>query len=168
MSFRMPTRGETYASSKLARQTDAPKYIVTDFDIYYAGAVLGLCARQRIPVENYDAEINRELTRTYPKDRLEIADTIAGMLVEAELTRQSIDPGNAKLILATIEEYLSSASQTRLTTAGHKLLDRYAAAGFRLLEERFGDDGFRYEEEFFVAYLGLLDEICSSTNTADS
>ena len=167
MSFRMPTRGETYASSKLARQTDAAKHIITDFDIYYAGAVLGLCARQRIPVENYDVEVDRELTRTYPKDRLEIADTIAGMLIEAELTRQSIDPGNAKLILATIEEYLSPTSQTRLTTAGHKLLDRYAAAGFRLLEERFGDDGFRYEEDFFVAYLGLLGEICRPSDATD-
>jgi len=160
MSFKMPKRGEAYAPNKLTRQTDAAKQIVKDFDIYYAGAVLGLCARQRIPAESYEAEIDRELTRSYPKDRLEIADTIAGMLIEAELTRQSIDPGNARLILATIEEYLSPASQTRLTTAGHRLLDRYAAAGFRLLEERFGDDGFSYEEDFLVAYLGLLDEIC--------
>lgn len=156
----MPKRGEAFASTKLARQTASAKQIVTDFDIYYAGAVLGLCARQRIPVESYEAEIDRELIRTYPRDRLEIADTIAGMLIEAELTRQSIDPGNARLILATIEEYLSSASQTRLSPAGHRLLDRYAAAGFRLLEERFGDDGFNYEEDFLVAYLGLLNEIC--------
>ena len=161
MSFRMPKRGEAFASGKLARLTNSDKQINLDFDIYYAGAILGLCARQRIPPEQYDDEIDRELTRTYPKERQEHAWTIAGLLVEAELSRQSIDPKNAELIVGTITEYLSSSSSTSLTQEGHKLLDRYAAAGLRLIEQRFMT--FDYEEEFLCAYLSLLDEVCCGT-----
>ena len=137
MSFRMPKKGEAFASSKLARLTSGDKHIILEFDIYYAGAVLGLCARQRIEPDKYDSEIGRELTRSYPKERQEHADTIAGMLIEAELSRQSIDPNNAEIIISTIDDYLSSNSPTRLTQEGHRLLDRYAAAGFRLMEERY-------------------------------
>ena len=162
MSFRMPKKGDNFAYDKLARLSRGEKRITTDFDIYYAGAILGLCARQRIAPAEYDDEIGRELTRTYPKDRQEQAGTIAGILVEAELSRQSIDPNNAAVILGIIDDYLSSTSPTRLTPDGHRLLDRYAAAGFRLMEERFMS--FDYEEEFLVAYLGLLDEVCSATS----
>ncbi|WP_298362770.1 hypothetical protein [uncultured Litoreibacter sp.] len=160
MSFRMPARGEVFAARKLTRLTQGEKRITIDFDVYYAGAVLGMCARKRISPEQYDAEIGRELTRTYPKERQENADTMAGMLIEAELSRQNIAPSNAAVILSTIDEYLSSSSQTRLTQEGHRLLDRYAAAGFMLLEERYME--FDYEEEFMVAYLSLLDEICET------
>ena len=159
----MPIKGEAFASNKLARLTRGEEHINLEFDIYYAGAILGLCARQRTTSKTYDSEIGRELTRTYPRDRQEHADTIAGMLIEAELSRQSIDPNNADVIISTIDEYLSSSSPTRLTQEGHRLLDRYAAAGFRLIEERY--IGFDYEEEFLAAYLNLLDEICNSTTT---
>ena len=159
MSFRMPKRGEAFASNALRRLTREEKRITLDFDIYYAGAVLGLSARERIDEDKYETEIDRELTRTYPKERGEHANTIAGMLVEAELSRQSIDPGNPSAIVRTIETYLTSDSQTRLTEEGHRLLDRYAAAGFRLIEERFAR--LDYEEEFLVAYLTLLDEVCN-------
>ena len=154
----MPKRGETFASNKLARLTNSDKQITLDFDIYYAGAILGLCSRQRIPPEQYDIEIGRELTRNFPRERRENAGTIAGMLIEAELARQSIDPNNADIIVGTIAELLSSGSQTRLTQEGHRLLDRYAAAGFKLMEDRFL--GFDYEEEFLCAYLNLLGEVC--------
>ena len=166
MSFRMPRRGEAFASGKLARLTQGEKHIKTEFDVYYAAAVLGLCSRERTPEESYDSEVGRELTRTYPRDRQEHAYTIAGMLIEAELSRQGIDPDNADVIINAINDYLSSSSQTRLTPEGHRLLDRYAAAGFRLIEERF--IGFDYEEEFLAAYLSLLDEILNSTATENA
>lgn len=166
MSFRMPKNGERFAYGKLARLTQGEKQINTEFDVYYAGAVLGLCSRERIPSDSYDREIGRELTRTYPRDRQEHADTIAGMLIEAELSRQGIDPDNADVIIKTIDDFLSANSSTRLSVEGHRLLDRYAAAGFRLIEERFM--GFDYEEEFLAAYLSLLDEVCNSAAAEDT
>ena len=159
MSFRMPERGERFSSSGLGRLTSDEKRIGLDFDIYYAGAMLGLCARERIDEDRYDVEIGREITRTYPKDRAEHAGIIAGMLIEAELSRQSIDPNNSDAIIRTIDAYLSAGDQSRLTEQGHRLLNRYAAAGFRLLEEHYTT--FDYEEEFVVAYLTLLDEVCN-------
>ena len=159
MSFRLPKDGEVYVPSKLSRMTRGEKLIVREFDIYYAGAMLGLCARERTSEEAYLAATGRELTRSYPREREEQRDTIAGMLIEAELARQDIEPGNAAVILGIVGDCLSYGSSTRLTQFGHQLLDRYAAGGFRLLRERYPSP-FTYEEDFLSGYLALLNEVC--------
>lgn len=97
--------------------------------------------------EDLEAE---EFTKVYPEAYRGQAEIIAGLLVDAELRRQEIQPEDRDSIEAEMVRLLDLKSSTRLSAEGDRLLNLYAAIGFEKLDGAIpSPDNL---EDFLVAY----------------
>lgn len=120
------------------------------FDAYYCCLLVGLDLRRHGREENLESA---EFLRVYPDQFRSQAELIAGLLVDAELSRQGILEDDRDSIEQEMVRLLDLKSATRLSAQGDRLLNLYAAAGFERLEDRMPAPN--NVEDFMVAYHGL-------------
>jgi hypothetical protein len=145
VSFVFP-KGAREFFEAVSKQREGPtKFIM--FDQYYCCLMAGLDLR-RI---GDDADVEGEVfLNAYPEDYRGQADIIAGLLIDAELDRRGIAQEDRTSIEREIVRLLNPTSATRLSEEGNKLLNLYAAAGFKLIQARImRPSGLA---EFIVAY----------------
>jgi hypothetical protein len=122
------------------------------FDAYYCCLLLGLDLRRLGEESQLEAE---KFIDSYPDSFKGQAELVAGLLVDAELNRLSIQPDDRVGIEREMVHLLDLTSSTRLSADGDKLLNRYAVSGFeRLREALLPPENL---EEFLVAYHDLWD-----------
>ena len=147
MSFIFPKHAREFFSSVDKQREGPTKFIM--FDQYYCCLMVGLDSRHL----GRDNELEGEVfVNAYPEDYRAQADIIAGLLVDAELERRDILPDDRASIEGEMVRLLNPTSPTRLSDEGTKLLNLYAAAGFRLVRDRMMPPASL--EEFMVAYHG--------------
>jgi len=147
MSFVFP-RGARDFFKQIEKQRDgAIKFIM--FDQFYCCLLAGLDVR-RIGTDD-DLE-NDPFLNGYPEDYRGQADIIGGLLIDAELDRKAIAPEDKGAIEREMVKLLDPTSPTRLSDEGDKLLNLYAAEGFKLIQDRvMPPTGI---DQFLVAYYG--------------
>ncbi|CAA2136849.1 hypothetical protein MBLL_00368 (plasmid) [Methylobacterium bullatum] len=155
MSFTLHARARSWFGIQdqraFARSLDpatreiAPRVLM--FDVYYCCLLLGLDGERYGRAEDLEAE---EFTKVYPEAYRGQAEIIAGLLVDAELRRQEIQPEDRDSIEAEMVRLLDLKSSTRLSAEGDRLLNLYAAIGFEKLDGAIpSPDNL---EDFLVAY----------------
>lgn len=117
------------------------------FDAYYTCALIGLDGRRQGRAEQLEPE---EFSKVYPDSFKGQAELIAGLLVEAELARQDIQPDDRASIEGEMVRLLDPRSSSRLSSEGDRLLNLYSAAGFEKIESILPPPDNL--EDFLVAY----------------
>jgi hypothetical protein len=157
MSFVFPKGARDFFKGIDKQREGAIKVIM--FDKYYCCLLAGLDVRQLAGEEDLESEV---FINAYPEDYRAQADIIAGLLIDAELDRKAIAAGDRASIELEMVKLLNPVSATRLSEEGNKLLNRYAAEGFRLIRDRMlAPTGI---EEFLVAYHNYWHANSSSSN----
>ncbi|WP_414463547.1 hypothetical protein [Hyphomicrobium sp. DY-1] len=146
MSFAFPKGARDFF--KGIDKQSGQKFIM--FDQYYCCLLVGLEGRQIGNEEDLEGE---PFIVAYPEDYRAQADIIAGLLIDAELDRKAIAPEDKASIEQEMVKLLNPTSATRLSDEGNRLLNLYAAEGFRLVHDRMMPPGSL--EEFLVAYHGF-------------
>lgn len=146
MSFKLPKNAGSFFRNLLAGGNNISRF-ETQFDAYYFCVMAGLNARQLGDLN----DVGEEFYRDYAQSFQPYADLIAGLLIDAELCRMRIDADDRSGIETVITGLLDPQSATRLSLEGHRLLDRYAAAGLTIVSEAFPTPPGSLEE-FFVFY----------------
>lgn len=103
------------------------------FDAYWASLVVGLLARKQGEAESIKGD---RFLAGYPDDYEPHAEYIAGLLVEAELATLHTENYTERQLERAISRLLKVSSPTRLSPDGLKLLNLYAAGGFKILADR--------------------------------
>lgn len=156
MSFIMPTGARDFFKLIESRR-EAPKFD-SMFDYYYLCLMIGLDSRL-LASEDSDLE-SAEFVKAYPADYHAQADLVAGLLIDAELDRKGINPEDRESIEQEMLRLLDLQSATRLSDEGMRLLNRYAAEGFKLLRDRVLQP--QNLEDFLVAYQSFWQEPSSA------
>lgn len=120
------------------------------FDQYYCCLLAGIESRRIGSEEDLEGE---PFINAYPEDYRVQADIIAGLLIDAELDRKAIALEDKASIEQEMVKLLNPTSATRLSEEGNRLLNLYAAEGFRLVHDRMMPPAGL--EEFLVAYHGF-------------
>lgn len=155
MSFTLHSRARTWFGIQdqrgFARTMDpatkdsTPRFLM--FDAYYSCLLLGLDGERHGRTEDLEAD---EFAKVYPEAYRGQAELIAGLLVDAELRRQEIEPEDRDSIESEMVRLLDLKSSTRLSADGDRLLNLYAAVGFEKLDAAMpAPDNL---EDFLVAY----------------
>lgn len=146
MSFHLPTDARVFFKSLIGtRESSATRFLM--FDAYYACLMVGLEARKLGTEEEIESE---SFLAEYPDAYASQSDIIAGLLIDAELERKGIDASDRASVEDEMIRLLNPASATRLSTAGDKLLDLYAAYGIRqILDKMLPPSSV---EDFLVGY----------------
>ena len=152
MSFHFPKDGRSFFKALLgARDSSAARFLM--FDAYYACLMVGLDARKL----GQDEEVEGEpFLPGYPEGFQSQSDILAGLLIDAELVRKAIDASDRASVEDEMIKLLDPASPTRLSAAGDKLLDLYAAFGMRVIQDKLLPPA--RVEDFLVAYRGFWGE----------
>lgn len=146
MSFHLPVDARSFFRSLIGtRESSATRFLM--FDAYYACLMIGLEARKLGSESEVESEV---FVAEYPDAYASQSDIIAGLLIDAELERKGIDAGDRASVEDEMIKLLNPASATRLSTAGDKLLDLYAAYGVRqILDKMLPPSSI---EDFLVGY----------------
>jgi hypothetical protein len=146
MSFHLPADARTFFRSFMGtHDSNATRFLM--FDAYYACLMIGLDARK---IGN-EAELESDVfVVEYPDAYVSQSDVIAGLLIDAELDRKGIDASDRASVEDEMIKLLNPASATRLSTAGNKLLDLYAAYGIRQVLDKMLPPST--VEDFLVGY----------------
>jgi hypothetical protein len=120
------------------------------FDKYYLCLMVGLDARRLGADEDLEAD---KFYDAYPVEYQGQADLIAGLLIDAELDRQGISSEDRSAIERQMLILLNPQSPTKLSDEGVKLLNRYAAAGFKIIRDQVIIPNSL--EDFLIAYRDL-------------
>ena len=147
MSFVFPKGGRAFFKAVEAPRDGAKKFLM--FDAFYCCALIGLDARRVGSDDELEGEV---FVNGYPEDFKGQADILAGLLIDAELDRKGIQPGDRASIEREMIKLINPTSATRLSEDGNKLLNQYAAHGFKLLRDHMMAPGTL--EEFLVAFHG--------------
>ena len=146
MSFHLPVDARSFFKSLIGtRESSATRFLM--FDAYYACLMVGLEARKLGSESEVEGEV---FVAEYPDAYASQSDIIAGLLIDAELERKGIDAGDRASVEDEMIKLLNPASATRLSTAGDKLLDLYAAYGVRQILDRMLPPSSI--EDFLVGY----------------
>ncbi|RON79115.1 hypothetical protein [Pseudomonas fluorescens] len=140
-----------FARSIEPKRELAPRFLL--FDAYYCCLLLGLDARHLGDEKNIEQE---KFLDSYPDSYKGQAELIAGLLVDAELTRREVASDNRTDIERVMVRLLDLTSSTRLSAEGDRLLNRYAASGFDRIRETITSP--ENLEDFLVAYYGIWKE----------
>jgi len=146
MAFQLPKESRDYFKHVLKRSDGGARFD-TLFDQYYFCLMIGL-DRKALASED-DLEPDRFIER-YPGDYQPQADIIAGLLINAELARKGIEKDDRASIEQEMLRILDSQSPSRLSDDGMKLLNLYAAYGFKAIREEITPP--QSLEEFLVWY----------------
>ncbi|WP_431470132.1 hypothetical protein [Sphingosinithalassobacter sp. LHW66-3] len=103
------------------------------FDAFWASLVVGLLARKQGDAESLKGD---RFLAAYPDDYEPFAEYIAGLLVEAELATLHTEDYTERQLERAISRLLKVSAPTRLSPDGLKLLNLYAAGGFKILADR--------------------------------
>ncbi|WP_316979539.1 hypothetical protein [Shumkonia mesophila] len=145
MSFVFPLGGRTFFKLVEAHRDGFTKFIM--FDAYYCCLMAGLDVRK---IGN-DGDLEGDVfVNGYPDDYKDQADILAGLLIDAELDRKGIKADDKASIENEMIQLVNPTSATRLSENGNKLLNLYAAAGFKILQDRMMPPASL--DEFIVAY----------------
>jgi len=156
VSFFLPTGVRSFFSfegqrafAKTPRRRDAtPRFLM--FDAYYFSLLLGLREGRLGDANRLEAQ---SFFDAYPDNYRAQAELIAGLLVDSELRRLQIGIGDRADIERQMVLLLDLTSTTRLSGHGDQLLNRYAVAGFDVLQDGImPPDNL---EDFLVAYHAL-------------
>ncbi|MCL6597497.1 MAG: hypothetical protein K6T81_02010 [Alicyclobacillus macrosporangiidus] len=146
MEFKHPKDAQSYF--RLMREKQWFQY---DFDAYYLCLMAGLHFRRLGKPEM----VGNAFIDHYPGAYVDAAQSIAGLLIDAELDRQQIlqtRDSIEKLIISLLD----LRSKTFLSDEGMNLLNRYAAGGLELIRDRIPPTPDM--EVFLVHYHNLLNE----------
>lgn len=146
MSFHLPSDARRFFGPLLkTHDAGATRFLM--FDAYYACLMIGLDARQLGSESELEGEV---FTVEYPEAYVPHSDVIAGLLIDAELQRKGIDATDRASVEDEMIKLLNPASATRLSAAGNRLLDLYAAYGTRQILDRMFSPAT--VEDFLVGY----------------
>ncbi|WP_097201853.1 hypothetical protein [Delftia acidovorans] len=146
MSFHLPVAARTFFKSLIGmRENSVTRFLL--FDAYYACLMIGLDARKLGSESEVESDI---FVAEYPEAYALQSDIIAGLLIDAELDRKGIDATDRASVEDEMIRLLNPASATRLSAAGDKLLDLYAAYGIRQILDRMLPPAA--VEDFLVGY----------------
>lgn len=120
-----------------------------DIDKYYACLMLGLRASE-LGREDDLAPSFLAAGAGYPDAYKPTADLIAGLLVDAEIRRNNINPNDRDEIERETVKLLQPRSALGLSNKGIELLNRYAARGFEYLRAELSSP--RSLEVFLLGY----------------
>lgn len=148
MSFIFPKGARDFFKGIDKQREGGHKFIM--FDQYYCCLLAGVESRRIGSEEDLEGE---PFINAYPEDYRSQADIIAGLLIDAELDRKAIASEDKASIEQEMVRLLNPTSPTRLSEEGNRLLNLYAAEGFRLVHDRMMPPASI--EEFLVAYHGF-------------
>jgi len=149
MSFVFPRNARGYFRAVDEGRAGAPRFD-SMFDEYYLCLMLGLDARRLGSDEDLESE---KFYDTYPKEFQSQADIIAGLLIDAELDRQGINSEDRASIEREMVRLLDPQSPVKLSDDGIRLLNQYAAAGFKMIRDQIIAP--HSLEDFLIAYHGV-------------
>lgn len=149
MSFVFPRNARTYFRSVDEARPGAPRFD-NMFDEYYLCLMVGLDARRLGTDEDMESD---KFYDSYPKDFQSQSDIIAGLLIDAELDRQGINSEDRASIEREMVRLLDPQSPIKLSEDGIRLLNQYAAAGFKIIRDKIIAP--HSLEDFLIAYHDL-------------
>jgi hypothetical protein len=156
MSFVFPRNARAYFRSVDDARPGTPRFD-SMFDEFYLCLMVGLDARRLGTDEDMESD---KFYDTYPKEFQSQADIIAGLLIDAELDRQGINPEDRASIEREMVRLLDPQSPVKLSDDGIRLLNQYAAAGFKMIRERIIAP--HSLEDFLIAYHDLWAEVSNA------
>ncbi len=146
MTLRRPKGMRDYFKEVQGR-TDAGARFESDFEQFYLCLMAGLEDGRLAPETDLEPA---EFTKDYTAPFQPFAPVLAGLLVDAQLRRQDI-PRNKESLQQEVSKLVDVGNtSTRLNTDATKLLSRYAARGFALIQATIPKP--RTLEDFLVAY----------------
>ncbi len=146
MTLRRPKGMRDYFRDVQGR-TDAGARFETDFEQFYLCLMVGLEDGRLAPESELEPA---EFTKDYPAPFQPFAPVLAGLLVDAQLRRQDIPRTKANLQSEVSKLIDAGNASSRLNTEATKLLSRYAARGFTIIQAAIPKP--RTLEDFLVAY----------------
>lgn len=146
MSFVFPKNARGYFRPVDEARSGAARFD-SMFDQYYLCLMMGLDARRLGGDEDMESD---KFYDTYPKEFQSQADIIAGLLIDAELDRQGIQPDDRASMEREMVRLLDPQSPVKLSEEGIRLLNRYAAAGFKVIRDQIIAP--HSLEDFLIAY----------------
>lgn len=139
---------KAFAKASEPRRDAAARFLM--FDAYYCCVLLGLDGRKLGDENKLEPD---KFFDGYPEAFKGQAELMAGLLVDAELSRLQVAPDDRRRIEEEMVRLLDLTSATRLSEGGDRLLNRYAVSGFeRLRDAMMQPDNL---EEFLVGYHAL-------------
>jgi hypothetical protein len=106
------------------------------FDMYYLCLLAGLAKTRLASLKDSDTA---ELVDYFPSEYAPRGKVVIALFLSRELARQSIGLGERKLLNEAIAALVDADSPSKLSTAGMKLVNEYAAGGLDVLKEWFDD-----------------------------
>lgn len=146
MSFHIPTRARKFF--QVVTERNQRKYLM--FDSWYICALIGLRERRLGSLEDVEGDA---FLPSYPDDYRLQADYIAGLLIDAEIERNRVDVSRKTDVEQQMILLLEPSQPTGLSVKGSELLNRYAAGGFEVIEDRMTAPA--NIEDLLVAYAGM-------------
>jgi hypothetical protein len=146
MTLRRPRGMKDYFRDVQGR-TDAGARFESDFEQFYLCLMVGLDDARLAPESDLEPA---EFTKDYTAPFQPFAPVIAGLLIDAQLRRQDIPRTKENLQLEVSKLVDVGNSSTRLNGEATKLLSRYAARGFAMIDKAIPRP--RTLEDFLVAY----------------
>ncbi len=148
MSLRLPNTAAEFF-------VHVPEYPLTgvrfmDIDKYFACLMLGLRAGELGREEDLATPTFLAYGAGYPDAYKPAADFVSGLLVDAEIRRNNINPNDRDQIEGETVKLLQPRSAMGLSEKGIDFLNRYAARGFEHLQAEMGAP--RSLEVFFLEY----------------
>jgi hypothetical protein len=147
MGFQLPKDSREYFKQVIKRADGGARFD-TLFDQYYFCLMIGLDRKVLSPED--ELEPDRFIER-YPGDYQPQADIVAGLLINAELERKGIEKDDRTSIEQEMLRVLDHQSPSRLSDEGMRLLNLYAAYGFKVIREEISSPP-QTLEEFLVFY----------------
>lgn len=127
MNFTLPSGARKFFAAIVTGRSDG--WLM--FDGWYVCALLGLDERR---LGAKDALESEPFLPEYPDAFKPHSDFIAGLLIDAELTRNDIDLTDKASVEREMILLLDPSRATGLSAKGIELLNRYAVAGFERLQ----------------------------------
>lgn len=128
MNFTLPTKARPFFRS--VGEQRSPRWLM--FDSWYVCMLVGVQARKLGAKDDLE---DAYFIDSYPEDFKPQADFIAGLLIDAELDRKGIDVTDKASVEREMILLLDPQRTTGLSDTGGELLNRYAVAGFAILDE---------------------------------
>lgn len=123
----------------------------TKFDLYYLCLVAGL-KEVRLSSSVEKADFYEAFPKEYESSRFEVL----GLLISAEMHREGLDFSDSDSVQSVISRLISPDTPSRLSADGFDKMNQYAAGGFDVLGETFGE---RPQDTYFflLRYASIFD-----------
>jgi hypothetical protein len=148
VSFKVPIELRDYFRLIDDQASHKFKYL---FDKYYLCLMIGL---QNVELGKEEDIENAEFIDHYPEPYADKAELITGLLINAEMERQCIEPDARESIQSLILKLIDNNSPTKLSMYGNGLLNSYAAGGMNIIRENIPKTNEL--ETFLVFYHRLI------------